>query len=456
MKDKIIIIGAGISGLSAGWNLINNNIKVEIFEAKPFIGGLAASIKEDGYYLDHGPHSLYTYDQEVLDMVLGLFDKKIDPRKRTVKFCYKKSYLDYPLTLKNVLFQMGTFSCIKIAWSFLASKLFFKRPLDPQHKETVEDWAISNFGRHLYEAFFKPYTEQFWKISCKELSPRSLPTHTRMSFINTLKVLLNKNTETMKRSLIEKEMLSTYYPDTGFGEIPEKIADIVEKSGGNIHLNSKVIKISMLPDKKIRVHYVSNDEHKAIGADRVISTIPITELIKIMDPIPTREILDSADKLGFLSLLILGMGTSKQDILNCSYMYQLNRPYNRITELNKFSIHTSPEGKNILLAEMTCLKNSSLWGMDKKELFDICIGALAEQGFLMPGDAERLFLIKIPNAYPIYFKDYKTNLDNIIDYLKEYKNLTTLGRLGEYMYMDADDCIRNSINISNPLIKNVY
>jgi len=90
--------------------------------------------------------------------------------------------------------------------------MFGKLSSGQDEEETVEDWAIASFGEHLYRTFFKPYTEQFWKIPCSELSSRTIPTHTRMSFINTLRLLLLKPIGKTDSSLIEREILPTYYP----------------------------------------------------------------------------------------------------------------------------------------------------------------------------------------------------------------------------------------------------
>ena len=37
--------------------------------------------------------------------------------------------------------------------------------------ETFEDWIVDRFGRHLYEFFFKGYTEKVWGIPCARSAP---------------------------------------------------------------------------------------------------------------------------------------------------------------------------------------------------------------------------------------------------------------------------------------------
>jgi protoporphyrinogen oxidase len=453
MKQQVIIIGAGFSGLSLAWRLSSRGINVMIIEADEMLGGLAGTLREDGYSMDVGPHSFFTEDDNIREAVLDLFGNTLPAQPRQVKFYYEGKYLDYPLTAYNVLVQMGIGSGIRTALSFLKSRVFSRshRSIGEQD-ETVEDWAINSFGEHLYRTFFKPYTEQFWKVSCSQLSSRSIPTHTRMSFFNTLRLMVKKRIGKKDASLIEREMLPTYYPATGFAEIAERIADSAQNAGAVIRLNCRAVGIDSLPDSRFRVRYSNKDKQSEIQADYVVSTIPLNRFVKMLSPAPPPTVLKSAAKLDYRALTALGMVTEKQNILNCGYIYVLDRPYNRITEMNQFSSSTSPPGENILMVEIPCLKDSPAWTASKEELFNMCIGSLSENGFLGPGDVKRLLLVRAPNAYPIYRKDYAVNLKQVLDFINFQERIFTLGRTGEFMYMDVDKCMRRAFDFADNLL----
>ncbi len=454
MGKHVVVLGGGVSGLGVAWRLACRGVSVDVLEADSDIGGLAKTIKQDGYHLDMGPHSFFSEEEWLVRDVLNLFDYTLEPRPRTVKFFYKNRHLDYPLTPRGILFQMGIFSGIRVAFSYLRSRLLPRRNTSlGTSQENVEDWAIANFGQYLYRSFFKPYTEQFWKVPCTELSSRSIPTHTRMSFFNTLKLLLGRRISKGDASLVEREMLPTYYPQTGFGEIPEKIAETIKKLGGNVHANCEVTGVSELKESGMRVAYNDNGRRKEIESDYVVSTIPLPCLVKMLNPAPPAEAIAAADKLDYRSLVVLGMATEKQNVLGCSYVYMLDRPYNRISEMNEFSPLTSPSGENIITVEIPCLPGSTAWTSSKEELFDMCVGSLAEDGFLGPGDVKRLFLVKAPSAYPIYRKNYSEHLNRLLACLKKYTSLSTLGRCGEFMYMDIDMCIIRAFKFADNLLE---
>jgi protoporphyrinogen oxidase len=450
----VIVLGAGASGLSLAWKLSANGVKVDILESSHIVGGLAGTIRQDGYSLDFGPHSFFSEDEQILSTVLALFGSPLKPQPRTVKFYFRGNYLDYPLTPTNVLLQMGAWAGLRASMSFLYSKIAIPQAtVSAGEDETVEDWAINNFGRYLYESFFKPYTEQFWKVSCHELSSRSIPSHTRMSFLNTLKVLLQQRLRKVDLSLIEREKLPTYYPPSGFGEITEKVAERVEAAGGQIHLSSRATEVHNLPGERVRVTYEQDGQSCGLDGTHVVSTIPLHLFVEMMRPEATSDVLQSIGKLDYRAMVTLGLVTPRQDVLPCSYIYHLDRPYNRITEMNKFSPDTSPAGENLLLLEVCCLRGSAGWNASKEELFDICVPSLAADRIITAGDVTRLLILKAPYAYPIYRKDYAGHLERLLGEVRRRPGMSTLGRTGEFMYMDSDKCMRRAFDFGDRLLE---
>ena len=129
---KVIILGAGITGLSSGWKLSEKGFDVTIIEKESEIGGLAKTINFKNNLVDLGPHSFFSEDKEIYDSVIDLF--KDEPQdmpivKRSVKMFFMNYYVDYPLSAKSILFQMGPIIPIKSFLSFLNSfiKSFLKR-----------------------------------------------------------------------------------------------------------------------------------------------------------------------------------------------------------------------------------------------------------------------------------------------------------------------------------------
>ena len=451
MSARVVILGGGVSGLGMAWALAGQGVSVDVLESEPIVGGLARTIRDDGCCLDLGPHSFFSEDEGVLRKVLALFDEPLEPSPRRVKFLYRGKYLDYPLTPRSVM-QMGPGPGIRIAASALRQKLLpYRSPTMGTPVETVEDWAISSFGRHLFEEFFKPYTEQFWKVPCTELSSRSIPSNTRMSFTNTLRVLLSSATAEEDPSLVEREMLPTYYPRTGFGEVPERIAAAVRAAGGRVHVGCRALEVCG-NGGGMRVVYERGGIREEMACTQVVSTIPLNALAAMLRPSPDPETLAAAQRLEYRALVVLGMVTQRQDILGCGYVYVLNRPYNRVSEMNEFSAATSPQGENTLSVEIPCFVGSPLWNAGAEEVFDLCSASLAADGLLLPGDVKRLLLARAPAAYPVYRKDYAEHLERVQRYLAQRNNVWSLGRCGELMYMDIDKCLARAFALAERIL----
>ena len=457
---KIVIIGGGISGLSAAWKLSEHGYKTYIIELDKQIGGLAKSIKINNYILDIGPHSFFTEDKEVYEKIVGLFEgekSSIPFLKRTVKMYFRGKYVDYPLSVKSVLFQMGITSSILSTLSFIKSYIgsFSKKNQLEKQELTIEDWAIENFGKYLFLNFFKPYTEQFWKIKTSELSHRVIPSSKKMDFANTLKHLLIKKyleisrREPGKLSLVERESLPTYYPKKGFGEIANKIGKKILENNGEIFTNCNAEKI-YFDEKLIKVKTNKQD----FFGDYLISTIPLNNLTKKLNPAPPSSVIECSQKLEYLCLILVYIFTKKKNVLNCQYCYFVNKPYNRITEMNYFSKETSPEDENLLAVEISCHFNDETWNLGEQKIFDLCMKSIKEDDLLSNNDVVEFKVIKVPNVYPIYRKDYDKNLAEVNTFLKKTKNFYSIGRLGQFYYGDIDQMARFGFDAATEIITN--
>ena len=71
---SVAIVGGGISGLSCGYQLAKEGLKVHIFEKEPFVGGLASCYNYEGVNIPKTYHHILGSDAPLLQMLkeLGL------------------------------------------------------------------------------------------------------------------------------------------------------------------------------------------------------------------------------------------------------------------------------------------------------------------------------------------------------------------------------------------------
>jgi len=461
MGKKVLILGAGISGLSLAWKLIEEGVNVEIVESEnPEIGGLASTVRNGDYFLDHGPHFFLSESQELIDKVLELFEEDMPSFNRSAQMYFHGRFINYPLTARSVLFQMGPKEALFCAVGYFKSKLreAIKNSRHLNQKEpNFEEWAINTFGDYLYKIFFRPYTEQFWKIPCNELSLDSIRTSTKMTLFKTLKLLLVKDVVKSNLSLVERETkLILRYPKRGIGEISEKIAQWIEDHGGTINLGWRVNQVKIEHGGKFIISASFKDgKTRDFEGDSVISTIPLNEFAKMLKPLAPSQVLSSADHLGFLSLAVLYLVTDDKQLLNSSYLYHLDRPYKRIADMNKLCSNLCPANENMLSVEFSCHKGDAVWNSQKEKLFDMCIGYLEKDGILKKAGVKKIFILRSAYAYPIYRYEYKFHLNRILQYIDQIDNLEVFGRTGRYMYMDMDQCMLKAFDFANKIIRKI-
>jgi protoporphyrinogen oxidase len=155
---KVAIIGAGVGGLTAAYDLIKLGHNVTVFESECTPGGLAAGFKQKSWdwSLEKFYHHWFETDKSILSLIneLGLSDKVIFNRPTTVVYHKGKFYpLDSPISA--ILFP--GFSLVdKIRFGFITVFLKYFSDWKPLEKHTAVEWIQRYYGKNLYEIFFKP------------------------------------------------------------------------------------------------------------------------------------------------------------------------------------------------------------------------------------------------------------------------------------------------------------
>src|SRR3990172_9184128 len=101
-NSRVVVLGGGPAGLSAAWKLSRSGVDVELIEAAPHVGGLARTIKRDGYLFDLGPHRFHSDNPAILAEIRSLMGD-MPERMRKTRVYFLGHYYDYPLSASNLL-----------------------------------------------------------------------------------------------------------------------------------------------------------------------------------------------------------------------------------------------------------------------------------------------------------------------------------------------------------------
>ena len=138
-------------------------------------------------------------------------------------------------------------------------------------------------------------------------------------------------------------------------------------------------------------------------------------------------------------------------MLGCQYCYFIDRPYNRVSNLNLFSNELTNSENEALSIEISCHKNSEIWNSSNEQIYKLCADSLIKDNVISQDDILEWKVINVPNVYPIYQINYESHLNKVRKELDKINNLYSLGRLGKFYYGDIDQMIRFGFNIAKKI-----
>lgn len=324
----IIILGAGIAGLSAAYHLSQKNVPSVIYEKNDYWGGLCHSFTLDGFTFDTAVHLSFTKNK----YVHSFFEKSVEEdyieHHITPASYYNSYWLKHPV--QNNLYPLSPEFKIDAIESFVNR---------PSHDDSdYKKWLISQYGYIIAETFPIPYTRKYWTVEPDILTTGWVGN--RMSTPDLRDVLEGAFSSDTKNAYYISYL--RYPKKGGYQSYLQMIADHVD-----IRLNKKAI----LLDTEYK--YVEFEDGEKKYYNELISSIPLPELIKIIKDVPT-DINEAAKNLCATSVSLISLGFNKPDIAKDLWFYIYDK---EILPARAYSPHLKsadnvPEGCSALQFEI--------------------------------------------------------------------------------------------------------
>src|SRR3979490_690646 len=238
MKTKVAIIGAGPAGLTAAYLLSKDNVEVTVLEADPvYVGGISRTAPYKGFHFDIGGHRFFSKSKAVEDFWSEILPNDMLDRPRSSRIFYGGKFFAYPLKAFEALTKLGVFNSMLCVLSWLKAKVFpVKNP------NNFEDWVSNQFGKRLFNTFFKSYTEKVWGMSCKDISADWAAQRIKgLSLGSAIKNALFPQGHAKDKTKVIKTLINSFkYPRKGPGMMWEACAEKTKDMGGRIEMGSKV------------------------------------------------------------------------------------------------------------------------------------------------------------------------------------------------------------------------
>jgi protoporphyrinogen oxidase len=439
----VVVIGAGPAGLTAARELVTGgDTQVTILEADSVVGGISRTVERDGWRFDIGGHRFFTKVRRVETFwhdVLPAEDFLLRPRMSRIY--YGGKFYDYPIKLGNALANLGLVEAVRCALSFLWVRV---RP--PRDTSTLEGYIVSNYGWRLYHHFFKTYNEKVWGVSASELSAdwgaqriKGMSLWTAVWEPVRSSLLGSRRSKSAQvTSLIEE----FEYPKYGPGMMWEVCADQVIAGGGELRLATAVQSVHLEGGRATAVTVRDRSgATERLAADHVVSSMPLTALVRAVDPPPPSEVLEAADALHYRDFLTVALVVPVDRGFpdNWIYVHSPDVKVGRIQNFGSWSPFLVKDGFTCLGLEYFVFEGDELWSSTDDALIERATDELARIGLVDAADVKAGYVVRMPKAYPVYDDAYRDNVEVIRRWLERAAaNVHPVGRNGMHKYNNQD------------------
>jgi protoporphyrinogen oxidase len=417
-KDpKIVIIGAGPTGLGAGYRLqeLGHDDWV-MLEANDYVGGLATSFTDEaGFTYDIGGHvmfSHYEYYDELVDKLMGGDYTEL---QREAWVWMEDRFIPYPFQ-NNIrdLDPQTVFECVNG---------LIKAQKENKPFSNFKEWVDSIFGEGIAKHFMIPYNFKVWA------TPAEL-----MNFVWIGERVSVVDTESILRNVILREDQVSWGPNNTFkyplrggtGHLYEGLRKFVEH---NLELETPVASIDPVA-KEVRT-----TDGRVYPYDVLLSTMPLNKLIQSMESVPD-AVRSAVDGLHWSGSHIVGVGIDRpaNSTKNWIYFPEEDVPFYRITYLSNYSPYmTARPDQTLFLTETS---QSVHKPEDAETIVDRVIDGLIKTQLMEESDRDLIvttWLCSPAMSYPVPTVTRDDALGTIQPWLRE-QGIWSRGRFGAWLY----------------------
>ena len=420
---ELLIIGAGLAGLSAGYHAQQEKLEYELYEADVRVGGNCKTIERDGFLFDYSGHLLHLKDPYFQELVKELLTDNLNIINRNAVIYSHGAFTRYP-------FQANLFGLpaevIKECLLEFVKSYYGNEDLTTRDYRTFHDWIVAKLGEGIGRHFMFPYNEKLWTVPTEEMTCEWMSEY-----------VPKPNLDDVFTGAFEDQSkgfgynANFWYPQRGG---IQALCDALAARVPNIHLNESVSAIDTVA-KVIR--FTSG---KTAGYSKLISTMPLNKLIeKLEGPLP-EQVLSACQKLRHNSILIVNLGVQGDDLTDKHWIYLPEKKFTayRVGVYSNFSSALVPAGTTSFYVEIGYQQD---WNVDKDALVTKAVAEMVEIGLIR--NLEDILVkdvIDLECAYVIYDHQQSESRKTIMDYLNQHE-IVSVGRYGNWEYSGMEEAM---------------
>ena len=430
---RIVIIGAGLTGISAAYHLEKKQFfDYELFEKETTYGGLCRSIAQDGFTFDYTGHLLHASDDYFYALIKDLVGLEQLNTIQRRSFIYSQNrHTHYPFQVN--LHGLPPKTIVECITGYL------NRPqiIAPM---TFRDWVLTTFGTGFAQHFFFPYQQKIFAHKVNHLTA-------------------NWTQRFVPSTSLEQILYGALSAPSDEQAIGYNARFLYPKKGGIISWVSQFANQLINPIRTTCSVTAVNMNSKTVTFsnghsepyDVLISTMPLDYMLILLREKASTHFVSARSKLLCNQVINFNIGVNHAELSEKHWVYfpEKEYPFYRVGFWHNFSKQMAPPGCSSLYGEFAFKNRSKRWVNHAlkqsmatiKKLYGISTSEIITEK-----------IISIPHAYVTYDQWREQHLPKLLQQLEEH-DIYSVGRYGAWKYASMQEAVLDGKAVADQTIK---
>jgi protoporphyrinogen oxidase len=420
-KVHTLILGAGPSGLAAGYTLAQAGRRPVLIERSKFSGGLMRSIRRGDFIMDVGRKELYNRIDKVDVFWSTLLGDDYRPYPHRGGVLFDGHVIDamptYQGFRRGMPWGMFVGTCVDFLWWRL-------RPGLPSPSNLQEEFYQQR-GRKLTQIFSQGFQEKLTgrKWSETPIQSSAGSNGNGSGLFSTLKGAAERAFSKTETNTFEGKWR---HPAKGTGQICELMEQGLIRGGGRIEYETQIREIKT-DDFGFRSVTVQTPTQTIVfKPEQVITSVPIEFLLTLLEPNPDQKTGPKTQSVkNTVVLVYLFLDEAPQ--FPHAYLH-VTCPTTRIGRITNYSAYNGnmvPKGKTCLCCELYSFGADGLLELSDKQIAEKVLQDCAQSNLVHPEKCFDHLVMRFPGADASQNKDNWVNKERLVmmKRLERYTNV---------------------------------
>jgi len=426
MKDfNIVVLGCGWGGVLAAEKFGSSSTLC--IDKESSLGGLLRSDYINGFTIDiGGSHVIFSRDESILNKMIELLGNNVSRHERRAYINLHNVLVPYPL--ENGLYVLPPEERAEAITSFIETLLSIDEDWSPKN---LEEWIKGFFGNWFAKNYLFPYNRKIWKRPLNEIDVDWVYTPGRLPVPDWRDVV---RSALGIPTIGYREQARFYYPlQGGIHALYDSVYKKALSKGVTFVRRTKISSIKISEEER---SFLVNDQYYA---KRIINTIPIPELIEAFEGDAYEDLKPFSKFFDYNRILVVAVAVNRRAPPNQHWIYvpDENIVFHRYAWLSNYSPHNAPEGKGLILVEITVPSEGGLTRINVERVIkDLAHLEVIEENAVL---FAKMYVNEY--GYPIHKTGFSQIRNQVLRYLNNI-GVASLGRWGSWKYMNMDPIVK--------------